>query len=617
MKLHQKTVAFIITLITIALVGLGGIQVYLLNHAMKLEAQIFDQNVNLAMSSILQKLETRETLQSVFTVGFDEDDPIDDETEIETGLEDIDEDMEIDPAPEDIAEWSENDQKTFDVDISVDRRIGAYVDGCTDISDVFVIPRRKDEVLTFNDEPDIALFADRLAFHLPEPQHVEVLMLDSLGQKINRLMDDVKPAGEHEIQISPQMRGGKFQLNFSTDSTSYVLNIVDGNTGKIIKNPLKGKNRRILVEKVLNDMTSTKPVSIAKRIHPDILDSIIGETLREHGITIPYNYTVVNTKSDSVILTRMAIPAKSISGGGYRTRIFPHDLFAGNQELVLTFPSKKVFLMRRLGLMAGTGFLFISVIIFCFAYVVRTIYRQKSFSQRLIDFINNMTHEFKTPISTIGLASEAITNPRVRADSKKLTRYSGIISDESGRMRRQVEKILQMAALEEGELELNLTRVNMHELIHRAVANFTLKTDRNNGKITTHLNAELDIVKGDAVHLENVIHNLLDNAMKYVQETPKIEIATENADGFLKCLFRDNGVGLSPEHQKRIFDKYYRVPTGNVHDVKGFGLGLSYVKIIVEAHDGKISVQSELNEGSAFEILLPLSCGDHSSQSAK
>jgi two-component system phosphate regulon sensor histidine kinase PhoR len=254
----------------------------------------------------------------------------------------------------------------------------------------------------------------------------------------------------------------------------------------------------------------------------------------------------------------------------------------------------------------SSSFILLGVVVFGFVYTVRTIYKQRQFAGLMVDFINNMTHEFKTPISTIALASEALANPEIVRDENRLLRYNRIIRDENTRMRNQVEKILEMAALEEGDYELNIAAVDAHKIIADAVQNIALQIEKRGGKIECQLRAAAPVIDADEVHLANIIHNLLDNANKYSPETPVIKIATENDGDGLHIRIADNGIGLRPEDQKRVFEKYYRVPTGNVHDVKGFGLGLSYVRLMVEAHGGTITVKSEYQKGSEFEIWLPL-----------
>jgi signal transduction histidine kinase len=222
------------------------------------------------------------------------------------------------------------------------------------------------------------------------------------------------------------------------------------------------------------------------------------------------------------------------------------------------------------------------------------------------DFINNMTHELKTPISTISLASQMLKDQSVVKDAHSMNHISHIIEDETKRLTYQVEKVLHMAVFEKGQIKLKLTELDLNSLVSLATSNFELQVKNKDGRIITYLDATNPIIMADEVHLSNVLFNLLDNAVKYCYEEPNIIVGTRNGNDELIFYVEDNGIGISKENIHRIFDKFYRVHTGNVHNVKGFGLGLSYVRKIVEEHGGKLRVESELNKGSRFEIILPL-----------
>jgi two-component system phosphate regulon sensor histidine kinase PhoR len=216
-----------------------------------------------------------------------------------------------------------------------------------------------------------------------------------------------------------------------------------------------------------------------------------------------------------------------------------------------------------------------------------------------------MTHEFKTPIATISLAADSIVSPMVIGSKEKIERFSNIIKQENKRMLSQVEKVLQMALIDKKEFALKISDVDMHILIEQAIENVNLQVQRRGGHIKMQLEADQHVIQGDATHLSNVIHNLLDNANKYSPEAPEIYVQTRNAQGGLEVIVHDKGIGMTKEARKQIFEKFYRVPTGNLHDVKGFGLGLSYVKAITDAHQGQIIVESEPGKGSSFTVFLP------------
>jgi len=221
------------------------------------------------------------------------------------------------------------------------------------------------------------------------------------------------------------------------------------------------------------------------------------------------------------------------------------------------------------------------------------------------DFINNMTHEFKTPIATISLATDSILSPKVISSHDKIRRFAGIIKQENKRMLGQVEKVLQMAVIDKRDFDLTLADVDLHSVIDKAIENATLQVQRRGGSIKRELVASKAFVRGDQTHLSNVIHNLLDNANKYSPDAPDISVRTRNVSGGVEVIVEDHGVGMTSDSRKQIFDKFYRVHTGNLHDIKGFGLGLSYVKAITDAHSGKIDVSSRLGEGSSFILYLP------------
>jgi two-component system phosphate regulon sensor histidine kinase PhoR len=245
------------------------------------------------------------------------------------------------------------------------------------------------------------------------------------------------------------------------------------------------------------------------------------------------------------------------------------------------------------------------VVIFFFVYTLFVILRQKRLSEIQRDFINNMTHEFKTPLSTIAISSEVLRDPSITHTPERLLNYATIIQTESQRLKQHVERVLQMARLEKSDVGLKKEKLDLHDLIREVVKNTSVALQEKKGELSLELNAQNSCVEADRLHFTNVLFNLIDNAIKYNKNTPSLVISTGNINDHIFVEVRDNGIGISPENQKKIFHQFYRVPTGNLHDVKGFGLGLNYVKVMTELHKGKVSVTSKLGEGSIFKIILP------------
>ncbi|MFA5835202.1 MAG: HAMP domain-containing sensor histidine kinase [Bacteroidota bacterium] len=397
-----------------------------------------------------------------------------------------------------------------------------------------------------------------------------------------------------------------FAYSYSTDNSEIQIKASDNNSPTMILRDTTKKRRGEIVAQVVDKLFLIETLPIEERLDLGKLDSLITQSLSGVGISLPYSFRVTVGDHDSIKLSNDSSKGKSLIVTPFKTRLFPNDVISPRYELALFLPDKSSFVLREMTMLLVMSLLFMSIIIASFIYTLRVIVIQKRLAASIIDFINNMTHEFKTPISTIALASEAIAKPDVLKSKPKILKYNSLIVDENNRMKHQVDTILQMAVLEEGEFELKFVEVDMHSIIRQAVKNISLQIEQRNGKITPHLNASSALVKGDALHLANIIHNVLDNAVKYSSAIPTITIETELSGSNLSIRITDNGIGITKEDEARVFDKYYRVSTGNTHDIKGFGLGLSYVKLIVEAHHGTVSLNSKIGEGTIVTVLLPI-----------
>lgn len=367
-------------------------------------------------------------------------------------------------------------------------------------------------------------------------------------------------------------------------------------------------NRKLIAKhQIINELLDhyfNVPGHIEKRISKEQLAGIIKKSLEQHGIKTSFEFVVSDYFGRTIM--QSAQPSIQHHEAIYKTALFPNDFFGQPHYLYLFFPKQKQYILKSLGILTFASLLFVIIIIVCFAYVVNIIFQQKKLSDMKTDFINNMTHELKTPVATISLASEMLQKDNIFGNPDKAQRYAAIIYDENKRLGEQVEKVLQMALLEKGELKLKKTTADIHALIRQVAEKMALQLENRNGILRLQLQATISHMMLDEVHFTNIISNLLDNAIKYSFDAPDITIATCNEENRIMIRVSDKGIGMSREAQKRVFEKFYRVPTGNIHNVKGFGLGLSYVKIMTEAHGGTIRVQSEPGKGSTFELSFPV-----------
>jgi len=357
---------------------------------------------------------------------------------------------------------------------------------------------------------------------------------------------------------------------------------------------------------------------IVDRIKLDYLDIALKEELSDRGIDIDYNYGIYSKRKRSYVMANNHYVVEDghspITIDGYDnlyTSLYRVNLFSKNDSgrspglLMVYFPTRASVVWGTVWLPLLGSILFTGIILFCFAYVINVIFLQKKVSEMKTDFINNMTHEFKTPIATISLAADSISSPMISGKPDKVKRFADIIRQENRRMNAQVEKVLQIAALDKQDFNLNQNELNLHDIITNAVANINLSVEKRGGKATADLKAKNSIIEGDLTHISNIVNNLLDNANKYSPEEPAISVTTKDIRNGMEIIISDQGLGMDKDSVKHIFDKFYRVHTGDVHDVKGFGLGLSYVKAMMDAHNATISVKSELGKGSSFILRFP------------
>jgi two-component system phosphate regulon sensor histidine kinase PhoR len=349
----------------------------------------------------------------------------------------------------------------------------------------------------------------------------------------------------------------------------------------------------------------TNPVPITKRINEGALKGILTAEMFNKGIYPPFEFGVMNVDSlRSFPIASPGFDTLNISKE-YVVSIFPNELLSESNFLVMQFPGRNIQIIRSMFWPLAGSLLLTLIILTTFGITIFMILRQKKLSDIKSDFINNMTHEFKTPIATISLATDSIANPKIIGNEKEVRYYTDIIREENQRMNNQVESVLRMSLLDKHELEFNFIDSDIHCLIEKAVAKLSLQLEDRKAKVDLKLNAKDPMVYIDPDHFTNAILNLIDNALKYSEEDPAIMISTSDTAKGIAISVSDNGMGMSREVQARIFDKFYRKPSGNIHNIKGFGLGLSYVKAIMDAFGGNIRVHSEPGKGTTFIMEIP------------
>jgi two-component system phosphate regulon sensor histidine kinase PhoR len=398
----------------------------------------------------------------------------------------------------------------------------------------------------------------------------------------------------------------KVEKNYSTENGKQSVNVnVSGNLKPIIDTASLIENKAQLIDNIVSQLIYSGKKDIKERIDSTFLDSLLNKELRQKGIKTEYYYAVLCSKRKEFVYKLNGADSLKLVNSKFKSSLFPNDLFLETDTLIIYFPYQSQYLISTMWASLLPSVVFILIIILTFSYSIHSLLQQKKLAEVKTDFVNNMTHELKTPISTISLACEALTDPVMTSDEKSKWMFLDIIKKENKRLGTLVERVLQSAALEKSEFTINKNPLHIHEIINQVVASVEILVKNKGGNITLELTADKDLIIGDRVHLTNVMYNLLDNAIKYSLDAPIINVKTTNESDYINISIKDNGIGIKKEHQKKIFENFYRVPTGNVHNVKGFGLGLSYVKTIVELHNGMVSVESELNKGSTFTIKLP------------
>lgn len=594
---------------TLALLGVFVMQMYYIKESYKLNSQLFEQNVNQALNAVVNKVQKQNAVMHI-------------------NKKDIAFKLQREQNGLERAQQYLNLKEGFKAEEEKRRqnRYRQIIDGLN-YQDTLVKLNFGDAIVISEEEfANLSSFANSgVSFFLKDVRDARgntVGRIASLRYDANRaktfnlvpsnLPDtirylvqdprDARPLGVSVATVDSTM-AKKFKIEDAIFKRRYeqALAELNADTANLLDD-----GSATIFQAAAKEMAD-KDVPLINRIPSrDKLDTLIKKELLNKNINLDYDFWVKLANKDSLLYQNIAYTnPKVLPKNAYRFVLFNKDIIRDPGMLYLYFPNKNSLILNNMLLPIISSVALLFVLIFIFAYTIFAIIRQKKLSEMKTDFINNMTHEFKTPVATIMIASEALKDPEIVADKSRISRLAGIIYDENVRLGNHIERVLSVAKLEKKEINLEHNPINVNDLIVAIVDSMNLQLVKRDAKISLHLNATNEIVMGDELHLSNVIYNLIDNANKYSAKAPEIIISTRNTTKNLYIVVEDKGIGMTKDQTKRIFDQFYRVPTGNLHDVKGFGLGLNYVQDIVKQMDGVIKVSSEKERGTSFEITLP------------
>jgi len=610
--MKKRSITLIIWLMSIALMGVMAMQYYFVRESFKQKSQLFDEAVTAALASVASKIEKQE----IFEFAREQDRINQEKFKADQAMRERNEQLlasqlQIQEQIKKLQRQQFDYQQRYRAEEENLKAVfpnAIYVNNA--FYETYIRRKRYQSFINFNVDnkylgegyfdTDIKLTAtrevplvpakdDSTRFIIPyfRNNQVEAMQTATLVPRVNGEIADQLQALENQLVV---LNAKKLQQATTLFDTLAIIG---------------GKSEDILKDVQSSMLLAKKP--FRERLNVKYLKKELDAELNKRDIYVPFNIEVRDDQSYIIYETLQSNNPKSRKQlAKYSTKLFENDINSSPGLLSIYFPNKSSVIRDTMGYMMLPMIALLALLIGAFAYTLSIIFRQKKISEMKTDFMNNMTHEFKTPVATIMIASESLRDPEIAADGKRVNRLANIIYDENVRLGNHIERVLNIARLEKENLKIEKVDVHINAVVFGVLDSMNLQLQRANGLLHTDISAPKDLVIGDELHLSNVFFNLVDNAIKYSKDAPEITVKTYNAKDHVVITIADKGMGMTKDQKEKIFDQFYRIPTGNVHNVKGFGLGLSYVNDIVKRLNGRIQVKSEKDKGTVFELTFPL-----------
>ncbi|MHC8948412.1 sensor histidine kinase [Sphingobacterium hungaricum] len=612
--MKKRSITLIIWLMSIALIGVMAMQYYFIRESYKQKSQLFDEAVGASLAKVAGKIETQEVVDFV---------RIQQKSNQEQSRKDLEKQAALakQVALQQRIQKLRNEQYDFEENYrAAEQQLRTGYPDAVEIENSFyeTYIRRHQFIhlvrVYWNQEIDPNL--QRVGTYVQVDATQPVKMVSSKDDSTRFIIGSfyIGEKYAYEFRTATLPPKSRSDIAFSIYELEKQLSLLQSQNLAKATNlmdtivAIGGKTSGLVEDVAIGMELSKKPLGDRLKNQRAYLVPLIASELASRDIYSPFIVEIIDNTSRSVILDMQSVPnlKKDDKLTKYSTSLFQSDVGRPPGQLAILFPNKSEIIRDTMGYMLFPMAALLILLIGAFTYTLKIIFRQKKVSEMKTDFINNMTHEFKTPVATIMIASESLKDPEISADENRVNRLANIIYDENVRLGSHIERVLNIAKLEKENIKIERVNVHINDTVSDVLESMHLQLEKANGQLIIDLSAKEDLVTGDELHLSNVFFNLVDNAIKYSKEDPIITVKTTNLKGKIIVSVSDNGMGMTKDQQEKIFDQFYRIPTGNIHNVKGFGLGLSYVSDIIKRLNGKIQVKSEKDKGTQFDVTFPL-----------